>query len=105
MQQPHPGSRFTCAQPAGTAGQLLSISSVQAAQRMGSGATTGDDLTEAKTARAAAAATRVSFSCNPGIFSAPPVDLSGGPLLFFSKGISPNQQYLYGRLASSGVND
>jgi len=67
MQQPQPDSRRTCAQSVGTAGHPASVSCVQAAQRMGSGSSTGDDLTEAKTARAAAAATSVIFSCNPGI--------------------------------------
>ncbi|TNN37695.1 hypothetical protein EYF80_052145 [Liparis tanakae] len=63
MQQPQPDSRRTCGQSGGTAGHPASVSCVQAAQRMGSGSSTGDDLTEARTARAAAAATSVIFSC------------------------------------------
>ena len=91
MQQPHPGSLSTCLQSTGMAGQSLSLSCEQGAQRMGSGPTTGDDLTTAKTARATAA-TKISFSYNPGISSLQtnilfglvlPLDLLSLTVLFF----------------------
>lgn len=65
MQQPQPGSRRTCRQSAGTAGQSFSFCWVQGAQRMGSGPTSGDELTTAKTTRATAVTN--SFSYNPSI--------------------------------------
>lgn len=64
MQQPQPGSFSTCLQSAGMAGQLFSFSGTQGAQWIGSGPTTGDDLTTARTARED---TKISFSYNPGI--------------------------------------
>lgn len=66
MQQPQPGSLSTWLQSAGMAGQLLSFSWVQGAQRIGSDPTTGDDLTTAGTARLTAA-TSIIFWYNPGI--------------------------------------
>lgn len=68
MQQPQPGSLSTCWQSAGTAGHPSSFSSVQGAQRIGSGPATGEGLTLASAARDATVATKMHLLYTPVIF-------------------------------------
>lgn len=116
MQQPQPGSLSTCVHSAGMAGQPINFSCVQGAQRIGSGPTTGDDLTTA--ADATVATTSRSFSYNPDIsdlqvpmFVFVPQQTARSDYNFSLKGFFPKQQYIYihtyvhNDLASRHVND